>query len=54
MAARTLALLVVALSALVACQRSNDPQSTPAAAAEPAPVVAQAPDLAKPSFVNRV
>jgi heat shock protein HslJ len=54
MAARTLALLVVALSALVACQRSNDPQSTPAAATEPAPAVAQAPDLAKHFFVNRV
>jgi hypothetical protein len=54
MASRTLALLVVSLLALIACGRSDEPQSTLAAATEPAPVAAQAPDVSKPSFVNRV
>ena len=54
MASRTLALLVVSLLALVACERSDESKSTPAPAAAPAPVAAQPPAESKPSFVNRV
>lgn len=54
MATRTLALLVVALLALVACDRSDESKSAPAPAAAPAPVAAEAPAESKPSFVNRV
>ena len=54
MATRTLALLVVLLPALIACERSHDSQSAPATATEPVPAAAVAPDAAKPSFVNRV
>jgi heat shock protein HslJ/uncharacterized membrane protein len=54
MVTRTLALLVVSLLALVACERSDDSQSQAAAVTEPAPAAAQAPTESEPSFVNKV
>lgn len=54
MATRTLALLVASLLALNACERSDEAQSTPAVATEPAPVVSPVPEVSEPSFVNRV
>ena len=54
MEARTFAILVVSLLALVACERKDDSKPAPAAAVAPAPVAAQAPAKARPSFVNRV
>lgn len=54
MTTRTFPLLVVALLAFVACDRSDESKSAPAPAAAPPPVVAQAPAESKPSFVNKV
>lgn len=54
MAVRTLAMLVVSLLALVACERSDESKPAPTLAAAPAPVTAVAPAVASPSFVNRV
>ena len=60
MAIRTLAIIVVSLSALVACERSGDSQSAPTPATEPTDSAesttsaAPAPAKAQASFVNKV
>ena len=60
MAIRTLAIIVVSLSALVACERSGDSQSAPTPATEPTASAesttsaAPAPAKAQASFVNKV
>lgn len=54
MAARTFAMVIVSLIALVACELSDDSQPAATPATEPAPAAELAPAEANPSFVNRV
>lgn len=54
MDARTLAMVIVSLLAVVACERPDPSKPASASAAEPAPVARPVPAEASPSFVNKV